>query len=280
MWQERYVLGVERIDTQHKELFRMTDELLQAIHAQVGQESLQKAIGFLKQYVVYHFQDEEAYQASIGYSGIAAHKREHQAFTDTVLDYEKRLAASGYSLQLVKDLAGTLTAWLIYHVADTDQKMVHGESALTAAADSFMGCLVGSTLEVLQAMADLPTAAVVRHPANPSRLQGDVFVELGLLGSAKGRAVFGFSQAMAFELLRIMTFTEPQEVDELVRSALAELVNIAGGNASTLFSRQAGPCDIQPPVVQLHPPAGLEDAQAVLLDTPAGRLTLAVQAAP
>ena len=127
MWKESYRLGVDRIDEQHIELFRMTEELIRAIERRTSTEAYQKALGFLKDYVIYHFADEEQYQASIGYSGLAEHQKEHREFTSTVLDYEKKLEANGYDLATLKDLAGMLTAWLIYHVADTDQKIVDRE---------------------------------------------------------------------------------------------------------------------------------------------------------
>lgn len=69
MWKESYRLGVDRIDEQHIELFRMTEELIRAIERRASTEAYQKALGFLKDYVIYHFADEEQYQAPIGYSG-------------------------------------------------------------------------------------------------------------------------------------------------------------------------------------------------------------------
>ena len=65
MWKDSYRLGVERIDQQHMELFRMTEDLVNAVKAGAGVEEYQKALGFLKDYVVYHFRDEEAYQACL-----------------------------------------------------------------------------------------------------------------------------------------------------------------------------------------------------------------------
>ena len=71
----------------------MTDELLMAVTVNASAEVYKKILGFLKEYVVYHFRDEEAYQQSIGYAGFEAHQREHQQFTQTVLAYEKKLIA-------------------------------------------------------------------------------------------------------------------------------------------------------------------------------------------
>ena len=127
MWKDSYRLGVERIDEQHKELFRMTEDLVNAVQRGASVTEYQKVLEFLKDYVIYHFRDEEAYQASIQYEGLAAHQAEHRQFTQTVQQYEKRLTENGFEEKTMKDLAGTVTAWLIYHVVDTDQKILSGK---------------------------------------------------------------------------------------------------------------------------------------------------------
>ena len=96
MWKDSYRLGVERIDEQHIELFRMTEDLVNAVKNRATAEVYQKALGFLKDYVIYHFRDEEAYQESIHYCDSEAHKQEHRQFTQTVLDYERRLTEHGF----------------------------------------------------------------------------------------------------------------------------------------------------------------------------------------
>ena len=65
MWKDSYRLGVDQIDTQHRELFRMTAELVSASKGTATEEDCQKALGFLKDYVIRHFRDEEAYQEAI-----------------------------------------------------------------------------------------------------------------------------------------------------------------------------------------------------------------------
>lgn len=222
MWKDSYRLGVERIDQQHMELFRMTEDLVNAVKAGAGVEEYQKALGFLKDYVVYHFRDEEAYQASIHYDGMAAHKEEHRQFTQTVLDYEKRLTENGFDEKTMKDLAGTVTTWLIYHVVDTDQKIISGEKATGEEKrfDQYADLFAHSALEVMETMAGLDQGSAQLQAESPYAPQEDVFVKIQLVGDVKGEAVFGFSKKLALHLLETMTGMELTEVDELVQSAL------------------------------------------------------------
>ena len=277
MWKDSYRLGVERIDNQHIELFRMTEDLVNAVKNGATVEDYQKVLAFLKDYVIYHFRDEEEYQASIHYSGIAAHKREHRQFTQTVLDYEKRLTENGFSVKTMKDLAGTVTAWLIYHVVDTDQEMVSGQKTAGEETyfDRYVDLFAHSALEVMETMAGLDRESAQMRVVSPYRPQGDIFVKIELVGDLKGTAVFGFSKELALHLLETMTGMELTELDELVQSALCELTNISCGNAATALVKRGLQCDIKPPVVE-QTAACSTDGTGVRIDTGFGFLEIGV----
>lgn len=277
MWKDSYRIGVERIDQQHIELFRMTEELVNAVKNGAAVEEYQKALAFLKDYVIYHFQDEEGYQASIHYSGMEAHKEEHRQFTQTVLQYEKRLTENGFDVKTMKDLAGTVTAWLIYHVVDTDQKIVSGEkdTGEEKQFDEYADLVSHSALDVMEMMAGLDGKSVQLHTVNPYQPQGDIFVKIPLVGDWKGDAVFGFSKELALHLLQTMTGMELTEVDELVQSALCELTNISCGNAATALVKRGMKCDIKPPVASQEF-AGQGSGTGVLIDTASGWLEVGV----
>lgn len=252
MWKESYRIGVEAIDNQHKALFQMVDGLLKDMQDGSDKEKLKKAVDFLKKYVVIHFRDEEAYQESIHYSGMTKHKILHRDFTNAVLDFERRLIETGYSLPVLKELAGTLTAWLIYHVADADQQIVTGETKkpdehLKSYARSF----TVSISEVLSKMAGLDRSRMTGDNIPEIGAEDSVFVEIGLIGDKKGKAIFGFSRELALNLVKNMTFMDVNQIDELVCSALAEVSNISSGNAATYITRNGLACDIKTPVIHV-----------------------------
>lgn len=276
MWKESYRIGIDLIDRQHEELFRATDTLVRAIEANADKQTFRQTITFLKDYTVRHFHDEEAYQASIHYSGMEDHKKAHRKFTGIILDYERRLVESDFDIRIVKDLAGTLTAWLIYHVADADQRIAKGDTgAGLTLAQSFLNIFSDSALDVMEKMAGFSTNDIEEQFVSNKRVQGDIFVEIGLIGDLKGRIIFGFSKELAFKLIEIMTFVEPAEIDELVCSALAELSNITCGNAATALTEHGKVCDIKTPVVTAEPPCGLIDG--MMLQTNVGGLEIVVQ---
>lgn len=278
MWKDSYRLGVERIDHQHIELFRMTEDLVNAVKTGAGVEAYQKALAFLKDYVIYHFRDEEAYQESIHYSGMAAHKKEHRQFTQTVLNYEKRLTENGFDQKTMKDLAGTVTAWLIYHVVDTDQEVVSGGKPAGEETyfDQYVDLFSYSALDVMETMAGLDRAGAQLKVETPYQPQGDLFVTIQLVGDLKGKAIFGFSKPLALHLLETMTGMELTEMDELVQSALCELTNIACGNAATALGKRGLQCDIRTPMAAPDAPCN-GGGTGIRIDTDWGWLSVGVQ---
>lgn len=274
MWKDKYRLGVAQIDQQHRALFDMTEELVRAVKQGAAAADYEKALGFLQAYVVEHFRDEEAYMASLQCKDLAAHRAEHQDFTKKVEDYGRRLKENGFDAKTMKDLAGTVTAWLIYHVVGTDQRSVAGTTAEEGEPPCYrcVDLFARSALEVLQAMAGFSPDAAVRESGDYVP-EGDVFVRIGLVGQVEGTAVFGFSQKLALELVRAMTMMELDQVDELVESALCEVTNIACGNGATALVKRGLACDIRPPELS-RSSDGLEKGIGVVLDTEAGRLQI------
>ena len=277
MWKDTYRIGVDRIDQQHMELFRMTEELVSAVKEGATVEVYQKILGFLKDYVIYHFRDEEAYQASIHYSGIEAHKEEHRQFTQTVLHYEERLMANGFDEKTMKDLAGTVTTWLIYHVVDTDQKIVTGEAPAGEEKqfDQYADLFAHSALDMMETMAGLDQSSAQLEAVSPYQPQGDIFVTIQLVDDLNGESVFGFSKELALHLLQTMTGMELTEVDELVQSALCELTNISCGNAATALTKRGLQCDIKPPVLSSEFPCE-NKGSGVRIDTAFGPMEIGV----
>ena len=126
-WKEKYRLGVDLIDQQHEELFERVSAFITVVRSAVPWEEkvdqVKDTMAFMQEYVVFHFEDEEAYQERIGYPDLENHKRIHAQFKTSVQTYAERMESEGYTEDLVKEFSGKLMAWLIMHVAGVDQKL-------------------------------------------------------------------------------------------------------------------------------------------------------------
>ena len=165
MWKEYYTIGVDYIDNQHKELCDEAERLVRKVQSgdPDTKDECINAILFLKDYSVRHFAAEEEYQLSISYSDRVAHKAAHDGFVTTVLELEDKLAAADYSLPVIKEVAGFLTSWLAYHIAETDQKLKKSEllsGERTALVTSYLSCFAQSATSVLEAMVGLTAKGI------------------------------------------------------------------------------------------------------------------------
>lgn len=136
IWKEKYKIGVELIDQQHEELFHRVTEFIETLRSPVEWsdkvEKVNFTLEFMKDYVVSHFRDEEAYQKKIGYHDLQNHIKVHQDMVQYVTDVAQQYEEMGYHEQLMQQFAGKLLAWLINHVTCEDQKIadyVRGKEA-------------------------------------------------------------------------------------------------------------------------------------------------------
>lgn len=127
IWKEKYQLGVPQIDDQHRELFSRVTDFVETLRRPVGWEEkvekVNQTLNFMKDYVVTHFHDEEAYQRAIGYPELEAHRKIHNDMVDYVVTIGEQYEQQGYQEQLMQQFAGKLLAWLINHVAAEDQRI-------------------------------------------------------------------------------------------------------------------------------------------------------------
>jgi hemerythrin-like metal-binding protein len=253
MWKDAYRLGVETIDNQHRQLFEMVDKLLHVIddskHGDYKKECAD-AVNFLYDYTVKHFKFEEGYQASIGYADIEAHKLQHKRFIITVDNFAKRMLESDYDMKIVKAFSGSLVAWLNYHVAETDQKIVGKKpqspnESITTCLESFLS----SSLNVIETMAGVKQDDIKKTIPPKRDFSGDISFSIELVGDLSGRAIFSYSAGLARLVIKSLAAMDMEELDEIARSAMAETSNIIGGKATVTMSGLGKTCDISTPTL-------------------------------
>lgn len=284
MWKDSYCIGVDKIDQQHKALFEMVYHLIQTVNEnhswEEQKEECRQSITFLKEYVVEHFADEEAYQEEIGYEGLAQHKKLHKDFTKEVVLYGMKLEQSSFDPAVVKNFLGLLTAWLIYHVADADQKIIQKSvPVISAPLDVALQWYLKSVSDVLHTMVLIDTSLIQKGMVKESDSLGEVFIALDMIGDVEGRVMFGYSKEFAIEMMKQMTSMEMTEIDEMVCSAMAEVSNIISGNAAMVAKGNGYEYDITPPAILTDPDMTKQivSKNGILLKTPLGVLTVAAE---
>jgi len=122
---EEYLVGVELIDEEHKQLFKIIGEANELVHAELlhdKYDEIMRIIANLKEYTIRHFQDEEDYMESIGYEGLEAQKNAHQAFVDKLneIDLEE---VDNNQQEYLEELVQFLLGWLVNHILMVDKRI-------------------------------------------------------------------------------------------------------------------------------------------------------------
>lgn len=120
IWNDSYKTGINTIDTQHKKLVDLINELHDAMTKGQGNQVMGKIVNELVNYTVTHFSTEERLMKQAGYADFDAHKKIHDDFTAKVRELQKDLAGGKKMMSL--QVSNFLKDWLSGHIMGTDQK--------------------------------------------------------------------------------------------------------------------------------------------------------------
>jgi len=120
-WSEAYSVGHPDIDSQHKRLFQLAEQLHAAMTAGKGKQVLSTTLANLIAYTKRHFSDEEILMESHRYPFYQQHRAEHQALTQKVLQFQKAFEADRATVTV--ELLQFLSNWLREHIGTVDRKV-------------------------------------------------------------------------------------------------------------------------------------------------------------
>ncbi len=130
-WRPEYSVGSAQIDLQHKQIFRMADELHSAMVA--GQE-LETIEGLLDRFVAYtrfHFTSEERYMQESEYPGCDQHHEFHEKLLLKVEDFQNKMKSRRVAVPM--ELTRFLRDFLDGHVQREDLRFGRYLKSLSAA---------------------------------------------------------------------------------------------------------------------------------------------------
>jgi hemerythrin-like metal-binding protein len=122
-WSPDLETGNKDIDSQHKQIFRLTSSLAAACVSGQGSGMLGETLEFLASYTIRHFTDEENLQLEYGYPGYEEHKKLHDEFKITVAALSARYKTSGSSEELLEKVNSVIARWLVQHIKQEDSKI-------------------------------------------------------------------------------------------------------------------------------------------------------------
>jgi hemerythrin len=119
-WTRQMSVGLESIDTDHKLLLKLINQLDEGIRTKRGDEVVNSVIEALLEYTDYHFRREEVLMAACGYPDAEAHAQIHAVLRDQVSQIRDRHAGDPASIR-DREVLAFLRNWLTSHILGRDK---------------------------------------------------------------------------------------------------------------------------------------------------------------
>ncbi len=120
LWNDSYSVRVREIDEQHQRLIALINALYEAMTSGRGKDVLSSTLSELVDYTRSHFSYEEQRMRACQYPDYAAHKKEHEALTERVVQLQKRHEMGEAALTV--EVMVFLKEWLTNHILEKDKK--------------------------------------------------------------------------------------------------------------------------------------------------------------
>lgn len=121
-WNRNFETGLEKIDTQHRELVTILNRLARHATSDSSDLTSSRLLDELLSYASYHFRYEESvWEESLGRSEMLRnHHDAHQMFFARIQMFRQSKAPQE---ELLAELFDYLTRWLSFHILESDRRM-------------------------------------------------------------------------------------------------------------------------------------------------------------
>jgi len=127
-WHEKYLVGIHKVDDQHKALFSTTAKLYKLLLGHEKLTQIDKLFSDLVRQTIAHFHTEEKLMQTHAYPGFTHHKSLHDMLVQQLKDMQSSQQTM-QSMHFVQpwieklEVADFLSAWLVNHILDEDKKL-------------------------------------------------------------------------------------------------------------------------------------------------------------
>ncbi len=265
IWKESLKIGVERIDSQHKELFTRVNSFLKVVLGNAKEDEKNKKIWetliFLSGYVVLHFKAEEQIQKKNNYPGYKEHCKIHAGFVNELNDFKKKFLKSDFDKSVIYKFSGKILSWLINHVANEDQKIGSYLTNISATgkkrdiskgdiSNGYIDLIIESIKTVVFTMLDVEVEKGLELLIlEEEYVKSEIRILININGDVEGKILYSFSNDITLKILEKMSGIKRDKSDDFVISAISELIDIITANTVGNLNKLGYFCNITPPQV-------------------------------
>ena len=123
VWKDDLATGLEIIDKQHKQFFKLVNNLLDSSAKGNDSKIIFDSFVFLKYYILEHFSVEESAMVEYKYPHFAHHKGRHLYFRNEIDRLELSLKANTPPHEVAIKLNYLIVNWFMNHIKAEDKKL-------------------------------------------------------------------------------------------------------------------------------------------------------------
>ncbi len=123
VWKDDLATGLEVIDKQHKQFFKLVNKLLDSSIKENDAKIIFDSFLFLKYYILEHFGVEESAMVEYKYPLFARHKNRHVYFRNEIGRLELSLKASISPHEVAIKLNYLVVNWFMNHIKVEDKQL-------------------------------------------------------------------------------------------------------------------------------------------------------------
>ena len=117
-WSDKYLIGEETIDREHKELFRLINEFHTRWSESRQRTDIARVLNQLVRYAQVHFQHEEAIMEAAKYPRQAEHRLIHVEMFEQIFALHKDFVEN--ELHVIPNTMKFVRNWLVDHIIQQD----------------------------------------------------------------------------------------------------------------------------------------------------------------
>ena len=119
-WHKDLESGIELVDTQHKDFFMNVNKFIIKARVEKNKMVVTEEIDFLINYLLYHFQTEEAFQVASEYPNYLNHQAAHKNLGFQVQEIILKLKINEFSREYIEIFYTFLMNWVEEHILKMD----------------------------------------------------------------------------------------------------------------------------------------------------------------
>lgn len=125
-WKEEYLLGIDFIDFEHRDLFERINDLCAKCVAHGGSADVEDCMGRLHARLAAHFALEEKAMREMKNPYYEGHKAEHERFLDEITGAMMEFG-EGTDQDEIMVFAERVRGWIVNHITTYDRQLVEKE---------------------------------------------------------------------------------------------------------------------------------------------------------